>query len=324
MKIKLKDIFPNPYRDFTYVPIDQKKVNALIESIKQTGFWDNVVVRPHPEIQGKYQQAYGHNRLTAAGIVYGSDFEVDLPVRNLSDEIMLQMMANENMEYWAASPAVINETVRQAKKFLEDHPEVAEKYGQIQKHSSTELPFYGYTIIAKFLGWNESKVKFSLEQLDMIDAGEIEPEVIAMFDNQGASRTFVNTIKEKKKEGKPIPKEQHREIVQRYKDSKNSTQSLHDAVMNVIYDMPQKTKKQNEIESIKRIEDEVSNANIQVENLRDVLKRIRMIYDDLGGIPEQWDGINWHVYLIDNLKRITKEINDFTNYNNNKIKELTA
>jgi ParB family chromosome partitioning protein len=35
-------------------------------SIDDTGFWDNILVRPHPEKPGFYQLAYGHTRLEAA------------------------------------------------------------------------------------------------------------------------------------------------------------------------------------------------------------------------------------------------------------------
>lgn len=318
MKIKLKDILPNPYRDFGHCPIDQKKVNALIDSMKQTGFWDNVVVRSHPEIPGKYQQAYGHNRLTAVGIVFGSDYEVDLPVRDLSDEVMLQMMANENMEYWATSPTVIDETVRQAKKFLEDHPEVAGKY---RKRVPIDTPI-GMDTISEFLGWNREKVRYSLERLNLIDSGEVDAETIAMFDTEGSARTFVNTLKEYKEQNRPIPKEAHKDIVQRYRDSKNSKETLKNAVIDSVYETPKKSKKEIETEAIIKIEDELQEVNLQVEGFRDKIKRIQIIYDSIGGVPQEWSGFNWHAYLIDNLQRISGEIRDFIN-NCNNLKKLS-
>jgi hypothetical protein len=91
-----------------------------------------------------------------------------------------------------SAPAVIDETVKVAKKFLEDHPEEAGKYGQVQKHVSTETPFVGKRIIANFLGWNEDKVRFSLERLNLIDTGAIDKEVIEMFETEGSARTFTH------------------------------------------------------------------------------------------------------------------------------------
>lgn len=319
MKIKLQDIKPNPYRDFNFCPIDKKKVDALVGSMEQTGFWDNVVVRPHPTEAGKYQQAYGHNRLIAAAMVFGDDYEVDIPVRNLSDEVMLQMMANENMEYWAATPAVIDETVRQAKRFLEYHPEVAVKYGQVKKSVPVGTNLIGKSIIARFLNWNEHKVADSLERLNLIDTGEIEPETIAMFDTEGSARTFITTLKEEKIAGTPIPKEKHREYVEKFKDAGNSKQRLKDIIIDDKYTAPPK-KKRPEDDYIPKIENIVSDLNLKIEEFRDGLKTIRIIYDEIGGVPDAWDGFNWHAYLIDNLNRITSEINIFIN--NNKTKKL--
>lgn len=317
MRIKIKDILPNPYRDFKFCPIDKDKVDALINSMKQTGFWDNVVVRPHPTESGKYQQAYGHNRLIAASAVFGDNYEVDLPVRELSNEVMLQMMANENMEYWAATPAVIDETVRQTKRFLEDNLEVAARYGDIKRIKDDCT--IGRSLIAKFLGWNEGKVAYSLERLNLVDSGEIEPEVIAMFDTEGAARTFVSTLKEEKNAGTPIPKEKHREYIEKFKDAGNSKQRLKDIIIDDKYTAPAK-KKRPENDYIPKIENIVSDLNLKIEEFRDGLKTIRIIYDEIGGVPDVWDGFNWHAYLIDNLNRITSEINIFIN--NNKIKKL--
>jgi hypothetical protein len=36
---------------------------------------------------------------------------------------MIKIMANENMEEYKVGPGVIDETVKVAKKFLEEHPE---------------------------------------------------------------------------------------------------------------------------------------------------------------------------------------------------------
>ena len=35
-------LYPNPFRDFSINPISMTKVDALIEFIKATDFWDNV------------------------------------------------------------------------------------------------------------------------------------------------------------------------------------------------------------------------------------------------------------------------------------------
>ena len=64
---------------------------ALTSSIEKTGFWDNLVGR---KMNGEIQIAYGHHRIEASrlAIGYGYDFEFDLPIRDISDGAMIQIM----------------------------------------------------------------------------------------------------------------------------------------------------------------------------------------------------------------------------------------
>ena len=126
MKIKIKDLRPNPFRDMKNYPINEQKVESLVNSINQTGFWDNILARKE---NGQIQIAYGHHRLLALRKVMKGTDEVDIPIKSLDDANMLKIMANENMDEWKTNPAVIDETVKAAKKFLEEHPEELEKLG---------------------------------------------------------------------------------------------------------------------------------------------------------------------------------------------------
>ncbi len=106
---QIKDIRPNPFRHIGRYPIRRDKIAALRESLRSTGFWGNVVARVR---DGQAEIAYGHHRLVALKEEYGSTHKVDLILRNLSDEAMLQIMARENMEEWGTSAAVEHETIR--------------------------------------------------------------------------------------------------------------------------------------------------------------------------------------------------------------------
>lgn len=44
MKVKLKAIKPNPFRDFTNYPNQENKLKSLEVSIKDMGFWDKLIV----------------------------------------------------------------------------------------------------------------------------------------------------------------------------------------------------------------------------------------------------------------------------------------
>jgi hypothetical protein len=112
MKILVSQIKANPHRDLVRNPVSPDQITKLVESIHRTGFWDNLVVRPHPEADEFYQLAYGHNRMEAcvqAGIV-----EVDVPVRELSDYDMFCCMVDENNTQQTISPKIVFENVTAA------------------------------------------------------------------------------------------------------------------------------------------------------------------------------------------------------------------
>jgi len=114
MKVKVKDIVANPFRRMKEYPIDKGKVESLKQSIRDTTFWDNLLARKKGD---KYELAYGHHRWMALKELKVK--EVDIPVRDLSDEDMLRIMANENMDDWSLGPKVLMETVRAAYDFLQ-------------------------------------------------------------------------------------------------------------------------------------------------------------------------------------------------------------
>lgn len=112
MKVKVKDLKPNPFRNLDKYPIDKYKVEALKSSINETGFWDNLLARKNCT---GYEIAYGHHRLMA--LMDLNIEEIDIPVKDISDELMLKIMANENLDQWGTNPSVVLETVRAIKDF---------------------------------------------------------------------------------------------------------------------------------------------------------------------------------------------------------------
>ena len=113
MKIQVDQLRPNPYRRMEKYPINREKVESLKISITETDFWDNILVR---RVKGGFEIAYGHHRLIALqelGIK-----EVELPVKELDNGLMIKIMANENLTEWHSNPAVINETVHAARDYL--------------------------------------------------------------------------------------------------------------------------------------------------------------------------------------------------------------
>lgn len=117
MKIKLKDIEPNPYRDLKRDPIRLPKVARLAKSIKDDMFWGGLHFRPHPTKKGKYQSAFGHNRIAA--LRKAGETKVESIVREITDDKMVELMIKENRERWDDMlPAEKIQNVRVVRDFL--------------------------------------------------------------------------------------------------------------------------------------------------------------------------------------------------------------
>jgi len=110
-KIHVIDMLPNPHRDLKLNPVNQEKIDALIDSFGRTGFWDNVVVREHPTLSGKYELAYGHNRLAALKDRRVEVSTVTIPVAKLNDWDMYCSMVDENETQQTITPAIVFENV---------------------------------------------------------------------------------------------------------------------------------------------------------------------------------------------------------------------
>lgn len=72
-----------------------EEFEALVASIQQSGQQVPVLLRPHPDKQGRYQTAYGHRRVRAAGRL---GVPVLAIVRQLSDIELVLAQGKENSE----------------------------------------------------------------------------------------------------------------------------------------------------------------------------------------------------------------------------------
>ena len=134
MKIKVSDIEANPFRNIDEYTLEEKKLQALERSINVTGFWDNVVVRPKGK---KYELAYGHHRLEVLNRL--SIEEVDIPVKDLSDETMLKMMVCENQNEYGRSARNDIHAVEETQKYLDAELAKYETWDELEKKGLINL-----------------------------------------------------------------------------------------------------------------------------------------------------------------------------------------
>jgi len=241
MRVQIKDLKPNPFRDMVNYPINPEKISSLTKSINQTGFWDNIVGRKN---NGNIEIAYGHHRLVVLEKLFKPNDFVDIPIRELDDEIMIKIMANENDESWKTNPKIINETVKVTKKFLDANPEISIKYmdekSVKRKHIEKCLKSdtlgnvslnVSYDVISRFLGgnWNTTRVQFSLERLGFGKTKDIDTKATEILETDGQARTFV---KAKKKVKGVTPKQQRKAAKKIVKEQRFDELSMRDALIN--------------------------------------------------------------------------------------------
>ena len=189
MSVAVRDLRPNPFRDLERYPIDADKVTALIQSIRDTQFWDNLLARKSEN--GAYELAYGVHRLQA--LKKASVEEVDIPIRKLDDETMIKIMAHENQAEWKLSALVEQETIRAIVLAFGDgkielpkttsgrtSARIAPSFVVSDKSERLDL-LYTAATISKFLGgdkagWPDSKVETILGTLAVMEKGLVERE----------------------------------------------------------------------------------------------------------------------------------------------------
>ena len=147
-EISVDAIDPNPHRNFERNPIKPEQVRVIAESIDRTGFWDNIVVRRHPTKPGRFELAYGHNRLEACRLK--AIAIVVLPVRELGELDMFRTMKDENETQQTITPAIAFENVEACLEMLERAFDAIGPEG-------TEKAFYGHLGLVVPAGTTKSK-----------------------------------------------------------------------------------------------------------------------------------------------------------------------
>jgi flagellar biosynthesis GTPase FlhF len=207
-KVAILQLRPNPFRELDDYPIDREKVDKLKESISETGFWGTIVARKKGS---SFEIAFGHHRkialveLQQEGII-GKSEKVDIIVRDLTNEQMIQLMARENLEEWGTNAYIEAQTVESTIKAYGageiELPEVSqdtpEKHIRHVRRGSDERP-YTVTSVAQFLGWTKGDGHGGLREnhackvaFEMLDAFEIG--IVSRKELRGVKRDVAREI----------------------------------------------------------------------------------------------------------------------------------
>lgn len=238
MKIKVKDIQFNPFRNTDLVPIDPVTIEKLKSSIDDLGLWAGMTARPHPTIKGKYQIPFGHHRLVA--IKELNIQEIDIAIIEISDFNMVLMMVQENMTQRGVSVEMINGTVREVKEFLDGELAKYESWEELPdclmvsldskrdqdkatQFGNLKTKGVGQTTILKFLKGSIPQWRIA-SALNLINSNDIDTEAVNLLDTTGRVDGFKRAIRKvnidrKKKGQEPIAKEEQKELAKIIKDT---------------------------------------------------------------------------------------------------------
>jgi hypothetical protein len=260
MKIKITDLVENPFRNIKHYPIAREKVKELKTSIRETSFWDNILIRPAPK-NGNYEVAYGHHRLIALRELLKEGQiknEVDLPCKDISDAVMVKIMANENLDSWKTTPVVIKETIKTIKDFLDNalksytwesaEPQIRGLFTEKRFYLEAATRSVGRGLIARFLGdnWTEDMVHDALKLLEDEKNKIVDKDAINMMPTLGDAVAFYETVKDL-----DIPlgeqKAMAQEAVEQEKQGKGVRSTVIDIQARKNYAEPKKKKKVKEV-----------------------------------------------------------------------------
>jgi len=278
MKVQIKDLKPNPFRDMKNYPINEEKVRSLTNSIKQTGFWDNILARKN---NGNIEIAYGHHRLVVLKRLFKLDDFIDIPVRELDDPTMIRIMANENMNEWDTNVQIIYETIKITKEYLLNHPKLINEIATTSDLS--ELNIHGkYEISSKiisiFLGsklWYEHRISDSLKRLRLEEEGKLDKKAVEELPHEKTATSFTRQVESIKN----VTPEQQKRAVKRIIESGDLSESgMKSALLDEKYRGKEKSKEERDFIEFKTY---VMGCTTEMNKLNGKLGKLLLLEEEL-------------------------------------------
>ena len=201
MKIKLKDLKPNPFRNFDLNPIDPERVKEHDRSIKEHGLWYPILVRKKGE---DIQIVHGHHKVEASRNLYGDDHEIEVVLVKYDDNQMLIALATENDPVWNHSIREIDEMVSGAKRQLDELKKAdAKKFREYATSLFSGIPgnkqriSIGAPLISACLKWPLPRVEESLTRLYAIEKKEVDRHALYRFPTASSAMTWLRIVRQR-------------------------------------------------------------------------------------------------------------------------------
>jgi hypothetical protein len=347
MKVKIKDLEFNPFRNLKLVPIDPLTVDKLKTSIERSGLWVGMKARPKDNDwkSGKYQIPYAHHRLVALQELGVN--EIDIPIEEISDFDMVIQMVQENMTQRGMSVEIIMGTVGEVKEFLDKEINKYKSWDEAKKSLEIKRLFekennplasyaqvkskgVGTPTIRNFLNGAIEEWRIT-SAMDLIKHDDIDLDAVNLLNSTGQVEGFKRAIRkintDRKEKGKdPIPKSEHKRLAELTSNLKatgktgggNYYNSIEGKIRKEVDDLSDEeliwTEVYSELEAIKT----------DTQKLADKISLLNTKLDYLG--VEQIKSLS-SLSLINNMARLLTNTNVLANtlgVRFNETKELVA
>jgi len=87
-----------PFKNHHFKRYEGTRFDSLRNSIKENGFWGLIIVRPHPDEEGKYEILCGHNRYYAVKSLNQPTITAQV-ISGLSDDEAENMVNRDNYDH---------------------------------------------------------------------------------------------------------------------------------------------------------------------------------------------------------------------------------
>lgn len=198
MKVDIRLIDGNRWRNTRLYPINESQVKRLMNSMESHGDWGKMPARVNPDFPNRYEIAAGHHRLEAAR--RKGYKTVDIEVRKRSEDDMIHTMIIENATQRGTDPSAIFDSAhacifRVMQLALEGHKDVLAKIG----HSLNDLrnAIKPETILNKYLADIEAGLGVKSDAVRRYSGGALSGhEVIEAIECMKASHLLHGIYKE--------------------------------------------------------------------------------------------------------------------------------
>lgn len=137
MKLKLKDLNPNPFKkEINGGKLDEDNVKKIQANIKELGLMGSL---PIFKKDNKYYLIAGHHRVEALKRQFGKNFEIDIDLKNYNEDQILRGMVVENLTQRDNEHNEETSNVIAIKNYLTSHKILLGKDGLIVRLSDKKI-----------------------------------------------------------------------------------------------------------------------------------------------------------------------------------------